>query len=88
MPFGGVLVTFRIVGRIIDPQYDGQVLAYGRDTLADEGAAAPPVFYSLVLRHGASAGRRPGLAAAPLRAAGSTSPRSPTRRISSAWSGS
>ena len=54
MPFGGVLVTFRIVGRIIDPQYAGQVLAYGRDTLADEGAAAPPVFYSLVLRGGAA----------------------------------
>jgi putative ABC transport system permease protein len=54
MPFGGVLVTFRIVGRIIDPQYDGQVLAYGRDTLADEGATAPPVFYSLVLRGSAT----------------------------------
>jgi putative ABC transport system permease protein len=54
MPFGGVLVTFRIVGRIIDPQYDGQVLAYGKDTLTDEGAAAPPVFYSLVLRQGAT----------------------------------
>ena len=54
MPFGGVLMTFRIVGRIIDPQYDGQVLAYGRDTLTDEGAKAPPVFYSLVLRGAAS----------------------------------
>jgi putative ABC transport system permease protein len=54
MPFGGVQVTFKIVGRIIDPQYDGQVLAYGRDTLAAEGATAPPVFYSLVLRHNAS----------------------------------
>jgi putative ABC transport system permease protein len=54
MPFGGVLVTFRIVGRIIDPQDDGQVLAYGRDTLADEGAAAPPFSYSLILRRGAS----------------------------------
>jgi putative ABC transport system permease protein len=55
MPFGGVLVTFRIVGRIIDPQDDGQVLAYGRDTLADQGVtAAPPVFYSVILRHGAS----------------------------------
>jgi putative ABC transport system permease protein len=54
MPFGGVLVTFRIVGRIIDPQYGGQVLAYGRDTLADEDAAAPAVFYTLILRHGAS----------------------------------
>jgi putative ABC transport system permease protein len=54
MPFGGVLMTFRIVGRIIDPQYDGQVLAYGRDTLTDEGATAPPVSYSLVLRGAAS----------------------------------
>jgi putative ABC transport system permease protein len=54
MPFGGVLVTFRIVGRIIDPQYDGEVLAYGRDTLADEGAAAPPAFYSLILRRDTS----------------------------------
>jgi putative ABC transport system permease protein len=52
MPFGGVLVTFRIVGRIIDPQDDGRVLAYGRDTLADEGATAPPVFYSLILHRG------------------------------------
>jgi putative ABC transport system permease protein len=54
MWFGGVPVTFQIVGRIIDPQYDGEVLAYGRDTLADEGAAAPIGFYSLVLRPGAS----------------------------------
>lgn len=53
MPFGGVLVTFRIVGRIIDPADDGQVLAYGRDTLADEGATAPPVFYSLILHRDA-----------------------------------
>jgi putative ABC transport system permease protein len=52
MDFGGVPVTFRIVGRIIDPQYDGEVLAYGRDTLADEGAPAPAGFYSLVLRAG------------------------------------
>jgi len=54
MWFGGVPVTFQIVGRIIDPQYDGEVLAYGRDTLADEGAAAPIGFYSLVLRPGVS----------------------------------
>src|SRR5215469_11655916 len=50
MYFGGIPVTFRIVGRIIDPQYGGEVLAYGRDTLADEGAPAPAGFYSLVLR--------------------------------------
>ena len=79
MPFGGVLVTFRIVGRIIDPQYDGQVLAYGRDTLADEGAAAPPVFYSLVLRGLRQPGRRPGLAGPPAQAGGWISARWPTR---------
>jgi len=54
MPLGGRLATFQIVGRIIDPQYGGQVLAYGRDTLAAEGVAAPPAFYSLMLRPGAS----------------------------------
>jgi putative ABC transport system permease protein len=52
MYFGGVPVTFRVVGRIIDPQYDGEVLAYGYDTLGYEGAAAPIAFYSLVLRPG------------------------------------
>jgi len=54
MWFGGVPVTFHIVGRIIDPQYDGEVLAYGRDTLADEGAPTPIGFYSLILRPGVS----------------------------------
>jgi putative ABC transport system permease protein len=62
MWFGGVPVTFHIVGRIIDTQYGGQVLAYGRDTLADEGAAAPIGFYSLILRPGVS----PATAAATL----------------------
>jgi putative ABC transport system permease protein len=54
MYFGGVPVTFRIVGRIIDAQYDGEVLAYGLDTLAAEGAPTPIGFYSLVLRSGVS----------------------------------
>jgi putative ABC transport system permease protein len=54
MWFGGVPVTFHIVGRIIDPQYGGEVLAYGRDTLTDEGAPAPVGFFSLVLRPGVS----------------------------------
>jgi putative ABC transport system permease protein len=54
MYFGGVPVTFRIVGRIIDAQYDGEVLAYGLDTLAAEGAPTPIGFYSLVLRPGVS----------------------------------
>jgi putative ABC transport system permease protein len=55
MPFGGVPVTFKIVGRIIEPEYGGQVLAYGIDTLSAAGAATPPVSYSLVLRPGVSA---------------------------------
>ncbi len=54
MYFGGVPVTFRIVGRIIDAQYDGEVLAYGRDTLQYEGAPSPIGFDSLVLRPGVS----------------------------------
>jgi putative ABC transport system permease protein len=52
MAVGGVPVIFHIVGRIIEPEYGGQVLAYGMDTLSEAGAAAPPVFYSLVLRPG------------------------------------
>jgi putative ABC transport system permease protein len=48
----GVPVIFHIVGRIIEPEYDGQVLAYGLDTLGQAGAPMPPVYYSLVLRHG------------------------------------
>jgi putative ABC transport system permease protein len=56
MPIGGVPVIFHIVGRIIEPEYGGQVLAYGRDTLSQASAAAPPVFYSLVLRPGVAAG--------------------------------
>jgi putative ABC transport system permease protein len=54
MPVGGVPVIFHIVGRIIEPEYGGQVLAYGIDTLSQAGAAAPPLFYSLVLRPGIS----------------------------------
>jgi putative ABC transport system permease protein len=63
MYFGGVPVTFRIVGRIIDPQYGGEVLAYGTDTLTYEGAPSPAGFYSLVLRHGV----QPAAAASRLR---------------------
>ncbi len=55
MYFGGVPVTFRIVGRIIDAQYGGEVLAYGRDTLAYEGAPSPAGFYSVSLRPGVRA---------------------------------
>jgi putative ABC transport system permease protein len=54
MQINGFPVIFHIVGRIIEPEYDGQVLAYGLDTLSEAGApgAAGPVLYSLVLRRG------------------------------------
>ena len=55
MPIGGVPVIFHIVGRIIEPEYGGEVLAYGRDTLSQAGAAAPATFDSIVLRSGVSA---------------------------------
>jgi putative ABC transport system permease protein len=54
MPVGGVPVIFHIVGRIIEPEYGGQVLAYGIDTLTQAGAVPPPVSYRLVLRPGLS----------------------------------
>ena len=52
IPVGGVPVIFHIVGRIIEPEYDGEVLACGLDTLSQAGAAVPPVSYSMVLRPG------------------------------------
>jgi putative ABC transport system permease protein len=54
IPVGGVPVIVHIVGRIIEPEYGGQVLAYGLDTLTQYGAVAPPASYSLVLRPGVS----------------------------------
>jgi len=55
MPIGGTPVIFHVVGRIIEPEYDGQVLAYGTDTLAQAGAVTPPLSYGLVLRPGVAA---------------------------------
>jgi putative ABC transport system permease protein len=55
IPVGGVPVIFHVVGRIIEPEYGGQVLAYGIDTLTQAGAVTPPLSYNLVLRPGASA---------------------------------
>ena len=52
----GVPVIFHIVGRIIEPEYNGLVLACGIDTLTQAGVAPPPPFYSLVLRRGISPG--------------------------------
>jgi putative ABC transport system permease protein len=54
MPVGGVEVIFYIVGRIIEPEYGGQVLAYGIDSLTSGGTVPPPLSYSLVLRPGIS----------------------------------
>jgi putative ABC transport system permease protein len=56
MQINSVPVIFRIVGRIIEPEYDGQVLGYGLDTLGQARVALPPVYYSLVLRRGIAAG--------------------------------
>ncbi|HEV2373764.1 MAG TPA: FtsX-like permease family protein [Streptosporangiaceae bacterium] len=52
---GAAPVIFTIVGRIIEPEYGGQVLAYGIDTLTQAGAVPPPASYSVVLRRGVSA---------------------------------
>ncbi len=51
----GVPVIFHIVGRIIEPEYNGLVLACGIDTLTQAGVVPPPPFYNLVLRPGVSA---------------------------------
>jgi putative ABC transport system permease protein len=49
---GGTPLILRIVGRVVEPDHDGQVLSFGMDTLpALEGV--PPDSYSLVLRPGA-----------------------------------
>ncbi|HUC55980.1 MAG TPA: FtsX-like permease family protein [Streptosporangiaceae bacterium] len=55
MQINGVPVIFHFVGRIVEPEYNGQVLAYGLDTLKEAGVESPPVYYSLVLRPGITA---------------------------------
>ncbi len=55
MQINGVPVIFHIVGRIVEPEYSGQVLAYGLDTLDQAGVVSPPVYDSLVLRPGVTA---------------------------------
>jgi putative ABC transport system permease protein len=49
---GGTPLIVRIVGRVIEPERDGEVLSFGVDSLAAKDAV-PPQFYSLVLRPGA-----------------------------------
>jgi putative ABC transport system permease protein len=51
----GVYVDVRIVGRIVYPYNNGDVLAFGLDALRVAGNPQPPQFYDVVLRPGVSA---------------------------------
>jgi putative ABC transport system permease protein len=51
----GVYVDVRIVGRIIYPNDNGDVLAFGLDALKVAGNPQPPQFYDVVVRPGVSA---------------------------------
>jgi putative ABC transport system permease protein len=50
----GVNVTVKITGRILDADYNGDVLAFGMDTLGTYGGPQPPGAYDVVLRPGLS----------------------------------
>jgi putative ABC transport system permease protein len=50
----GVTVGVRITGRILYPDNNGDVLAFGLDTLEDQDVSPPPVSYSVVLHSGES----------------------------------
>jgi putative ABC transport system permease protein len=50
MEINGIPVSVQIVGRILEPEYNDQVLAYGLDTLSQKGVVRLPIYYSLVLR--------------------------------------
>lgn len=52
MTVGGTPLIVHIVGRVVEPDQDGEVLSLGMDSLAAKDAV-PPQFYSLVLRPGA-----------------------------------
>jgi putative ABC transport system permease protein len=53
----GVLVNVRITGRILDADYNGDVLAFGTGTLSQAiaGSPQPPESYDVVLKPGLSA---------------------------------
>jgi putative ABC transport system permease protein len=51
----GVYVDVRIVGRIIYPEDNGDVLAFGLDALKVAGNPQPPQFYDVVVRPGVPA---------------------------------
>ncbi|SDQ93660.1 ABC transporter permease [Thermostaphylospora chromogena] len=46
---GGTPLILRIVGRVVEPDQDGEVISFGLDSLAAKDAV-PPEFYALVLR--------------------------------------
>ncbi|AWS41065.1 ABC transporter permease [Streptosporangium sp. 'caverna'] len=52
MTVGGTPLIVHLVGRVVEPDQDGEVLSFGMDSLAAKDAV-PPQFYSLVLRPGA-----------------------------------
>lgn len=56
MTIGGTPLIVRIVGRVVEPEQDGEVLSFGIDSLAAKDAV-PPQFYSLVLRPGVDPAR-------------------------------
>ncbi|MBO3744595.1 ABC transporter permease [Streptosporangiaceae bacterium NEAU-GS5] len=56
MTIGGTPLIVRIVGRVVEPEQDGEVLSFGTDSLAAKDSV-PPQFYALVLRNGADPGQ-------------------------------
>jgi putative ABC transport system permease protein len=55
MEINRIPVKVQIVGRIVEPEFNDQVLAYGLDTLGQDGVVSPPQYYSLVPRPGVTA---------------------------------
>ncbi|MDH2428094.1 FtsX-like permease family protein [Sphaerisporangium sp. TRM90804] len=55
LTIGGTPLIVRIVGRVLEPEQDGEVLSVALDSLAPKDAV-PPQFYGLVLREGADPG--------------------------------
>lgn len=51
LTIGGTPLIVRIVGRVLEPEQDGEVLSVPLDSLAPKDAL-PPQFYGLVLRQG------------------------------------
>ncbi|WP_424529545.1 ABC transporter permease [Sphaerisporangium viridialbum] len=52
LTIGGTPLIVRIVGRVLEPEQDGEVLSVALDSLAPKDAL-PPQFYGLALRQGA-----------------------------------